>query len=238
MADRVLNLTSAGELPTLRGLQYEHGLRIPSDFVSRFISFHNGDWDRAEAHWEELLRLVLDTDAISQQVSGRGAIEQAVEAAVIYLAAYDTQEQFCPLCRRGEQPRHTRRPADTADSTAARSPQFEHDGNGSKRKWRHRGDALASIFSAVAGILAGVAANVFISDHALAWTIALIGFSTTKAAVEIWLVFERRASSQERSMWLLARSVLLSRESANRHAATEDDDQGPSGALGRSAERR
>jgi hypothetical protein len=75
------------------------------EFVVMYVKFHadseNHDegWELAEEHWERVVNLVLNTDAVKADAQGDAAIEQAVGAAaeLLHLLA---KQGGCPQCPR------------------------------------------------------------------------------------------------------------------------------------------
>ncbi|MFD0522654.1 hypothetical protein [Paractinoplanes durhamensis] len=85
----------------MKDLLYEQcGFIIPVSFTLDFVGLHGDDWLLAERDWEDIVALVLDTDAVDMQASGSRAIRQAVEAAAAFLHD-DEVWPWCPICRRG-----------------------------------------------------------------------------------------------------------------------------------------
>ncbi len=88
-------------IPPLKDLLYkECGYEVPAEFTSDFVLLHDHDWHAAERDWEEIVALVLDTDAVDPRATGGNAIKQAVEAAAAFLADH-TLWPWCPICKRG-----------------------------------------------------------------------------------------------------------------------------------------
>lgn len=92
---------TAVTIPPLKDLLYEQcGFAIPVPFTLDFVGLHGDDWVLAEHDWENIVVLVLDTDAVDVRASGRRAIRQAVEAAAAFLHD-DELWPWCPICKRG-----------------------------------------------------------------------------------------------------------------------------------------
>jgi hypothetical protein len=88
-------------IPPLHSFLYEEcGYAVPPDFTVHYVILHGNDWRIAERDWEEIVALVLDTDAVERLASGGRAVRQAVEAAVEFLMEYELWP-WCPICRRG-----------------------------------------------------------------------------------------------------------------------------------------
>jgi tetratricopeptide (TPR) repeat protein len=64
-----------------------------------FVKLHSNDWRLAQAHWEEIVERVLNSDAIESWATGERAVQQAVGAAVRLLVGPDLRGR-CPVCRR------------------------------------------------------------------------------------------------------------------------------------------
>ncbi|MFU8875516.1 DUF6313 family protein [Micromonospora sp. SL4-19] len=88
-----------GELiPHLRDLCFSrNGHQVPEGFAHAFVKLHGEDWRAAQRHWEQIVELVLDTDAVDPESSGARAIRQAVTAAALLLDRTDLRNR-CPLC--------------------------------------------------------------------------------------------------------------------------------------------
>ncbi len=92
---------NAATIPPLKDLLYEQcGFTIPISFTSDFVNLHGDDWVLAEREWENIVVLVLETDAVDIRASGSLAIRQAVEAAAAFLHD-DELWPWCPICKRG-----------------------------------------------------------------------------------------------------------------------------------------
>ena len=88
-------------IPPLKDLQYEQcGYTVEATFTEDFVALHHYDWESAERDWEDIVALVLDTDAVSRRATGATAIKQAVEAAAAFLHD-DDEWPWCPICKRG-----------------------------------------------------------------------------------------------------------------------------------------
>jgi hypothetical protein len=88
-------------IPPLKDLLYEQsGYTVAGRFTRDFVSLHGEDWVRAERDWEDIVALVLDTDAVDRRATGGRAIRQAVEAAAAFLMD-DGEWPWCPICKRG-----------------------------------------------------------------------------------------------------------------------------------------
>jgi hypothetical protein len=85
-------------IPRLEYLCFsKNSFNIKSGFVERFVKQHNEDWGNAEKHWENIVALVLNTDAVDVNASRRRAMQQAVAATVVLLERTDLRER-CPVC--------------------------------------------------------------------------------------------------------------------------------------------
>ena len=88
-------------IPPLKDLQYQEcGYTVPTTFTKDFVALHHGDWAFAERDWEDIVALVLDTDAVSRRATGATAIKQAVESGAAFLHD-DVDWPWCPICKRG-----------------------------------------------------------------------------------------------------------------------------------------
>jgi hypothetical protein len=92
---------SAVTIPPLKDLLYELcGYTVPVSFTADFVELHGDDWVPAERDWEDIVALVLDTDAVDRRAGGAAAVKQAVEAGAAFL--YDDELwPWCPICKRG-----------------------------------------------------------------------------------------------------------------------------------------
>lgn len=96
---RPIRLSST--IPPLKDLQYEQcGYTVAATFTEDFVTLHHHNWESAERDWEDIVALVLDTDAVSRWATGATAIKQAVEAAAAFLHD-DAEWPWCPICKRG-----------------------------------------------------------------------------------------------------------------------------------------
>jgi hypothetical protein len=105
LSDRGIEPAGLGRLPTtvppLKDLQYEQcGYRVPAGFTLDFVALHHDDWALAERDWEDIVALVLDTDAVHEHATGGAAVKQAVEAAAAFLSG-EPEWPWCPICKRG-----------------------------------------------------------------------------------------------------------------------------------------
>ena len=88
-------------IPPLKDLLFrECGYAVPSDFTLDFVTLHGHNWDAAERDWEDIVVLVLNSDAVDVRASGGQAIKQAVERAAAFMAD-DELWPWCPICKRG-----------------------------------------------------------------------------------------------------------------------------------------
>ena len=88
-------------IPLLRdALNAQRAYDFPVDFAMYFVKLHNDDWRMAQDHWERIVELVLDTDAVSPDATGDRAIRQAVRAAIVLLRGLGR----CPLDTTSERP--------------------------------------------------------------------------------------------------------------------------------------
>ena len=86
-------------IPHLQDLCFRrNSFEVPDGFAQSFVKLHAEDWRTAQAHWEKIVELVLDTDAVERSVSGNRAVHQAVRAAAILLSRTDLCHK-CPICR-------------------------------------------------------------------------------------------------------------------------------------------
>jgi hypothetical protein len=85
-------------IPHLRDLCFsKNGHRVPDGFAGGFVKLHAEDWRRAQAHWEQIVEQVLNTDAVDPEADGRRAMHQAVKAAADLLDSTDLKRR-CPMC--------------------------------------------------------------------------------------------------------------------------------------------
>jgi hypothetical protein len=88
-------------IPPLKNFQYqESGFTVPADFTRAFVRLHGDNWGAAERDWEDIVAVVLDTDAVAKWARGHDAIKQAVEAAAAFMMD-DELWPWCPICKRG-----------------------------------------------------------------------------------------------------------------------------------------
>jgi hypothetical protein len=100
MPEQVVRIPRA-TIPPLSDLLYEQcGYVVAGNFTPDFVRLHGDDWAAAERDWENIVALVLDTDAVDRRARGGVAIKQAVEAAAAFLLD-DEFWPWCPICRRG-----------------------------------------------------------------------------------------------------------------------------------------
>jgi stage V sporulation protein SpoVS len=93
-------------IPRLEALCFNgNRFGVSSEFVVMYVQFHVGSeshdgWGLAEAHWEKVVNMVLDTDAVEADAQGDTAIAQAVGAAAVLLRKFAEQDgrPKCPVC--------------------------------------------------------------------------------------------------------------------------------------------
>ena len=89
-----------GHIPLLGRLQYRrHGFDIPNYFAIRFVLRHDGDWARAQDHWEVVVEKFLHADELDRGKGPRQAMWDAVLEASYVL---DQMSGLCPVCAREE----------------------------------------------------------------------------------------------------------------------------------------
>jgi hypothetical protein len=83
---------------------------VSAEFVVMYVKFHadpesrDDGWGLAEEHWEQVVNMVLDTDAVEADAQGATAITQAVVAAARVLHQY-AERGGCPKCPASIPPR-------------------------------------------------------------------------------------------------------------------------------------
>jgi hypothetical protein len=94
-------------IPHLKTLCFRgNSFRVPPEFVVMYVKFHadpeahDDGWGLAEAHWEQVVSRVLNTDAVEEGAQGDTAIAQAVGAAAELLYQY-AERGGCPWCTEG-----------------------------------------------------------------------------------------------------------------------------------------
>lgn len=94
-------------IPHLRTLCFRgNSFGVSPEFVVMYVKFHadpeahDDGWGLAEAHWEQVVNMVLDTDAVEKDAQGDTAIVQAVGAAAEALHQY-AERGGCPRCTKG-----------------------------------------------------------------------------------------------------------------------------------------
>lgn len=75
---------------------------VSSEFVVMYVQLHVGSeshdgWGLAEEHWEQVVNMVLNTDAVEADAQGDTAIAQAVGAAAVLLHQFAERGE-CPRC--------------------------------------------------------------------------------------------------------------------------------------------
>jgi hypothetical protein len=96
-------------IPHLRDLVFQQNdWGVPADFVVAFLEMHGVStsapaesvkgWRTAQNHWEKVVALALDTDAVERYAQGKMAIQQAVVAAVQVLDVQRLRRGRCPIC--------------------------------------------------------------------------------------------------------------------------------------------
>ena len=94
-------------IPHLRTLCFRgNSFGVSPEFVVMYVKIHadpearDDGWGLAEAHWEQVVNMALDTDAVEKDAQGHTAIVQAVGAAAIALEGF-AERGGCPRCTRG-----------------------------------------------------------------------------------------------------------------------------------------
>lgn len=87
-------------IPLLRQLCFaKHQFSgVPTGFAQAFVQIHAEDWRTAQDHWEQVVALVLNTDAVDPDATGREAISQAVSNAAVALDGVMSTRRSCPMC--------------------------------------------------------------------------------------------------------------------------------------------
>ena len=85
-------------IPHLRELCYQRNeYEVDPEFVEKFVNLHLGDWRLAQSHWEVIVGMVLNTDAVRPDASGDEAIFQAISATEVLLTRTRLRKR-CPVC--------------------------------------------------------------------------------------------------------------------------------------------
>jgi lysophospholipase L1-like esterase len=85
-------------IPRLSDLIYTRNpYGIAGAIAVRFVKLHEEDWQLAQAHWNEIVARVLNTDAVHPNASGATAMYQAVTATARLLDRTDLRDR-CPRC--------------------------------------------------------------------------------------------------------------------------------------------
>ena len=94
-------------IPPLKTLCFRgNSFGVSPEFVVMYVKFHadpathDDGWGLAEAHWEQVVSMVLDTDAVEEDAQGDTAMAQAVGAAAIALEVL-ARRGGCPRCTKG-----------------------------------------------------------------------------------------------------------------------------------------
>ena len=102
-------------IPHLKTLCFGgNSFRVLPEFVVMFVKFHadsqshDDGWGLAEEHWEQVVNMVLDTDAVDVDAQGDTAIAQAVGPAAELLYQF-AKRGGCPRCPILSPPRRVER---------------------------------------------------------------------------------------------------------------------------------